>query len=92
MPKEVRDAMTFVPVDELSEVLYQALGKRVISPVPLGADGKASNVVPLRAPAGHEKRLNGVIKRRPMRKNQSSAKLEHRQTKKRFRVNDKRWP
>ena len=38
IPKEVRDTMTFVPVDELSEVLYHALGKRVISPVPLGGD------------------------------------------------------
>src|SRR5581483_10920059 len=48
IPKEVRDSMTFVPVDELSEVLHQALGKRVISPVPLGADhAKSNNVVPL---------------------------------------------
>jgi ATP-dependent Lon protease len=57
IPKEVRDTMTFVPVEELSEVLYQALGKRVISPVPLGRDGpERSNVVPMR-------RGNGVIKR-----------------------------
>jgi ATP-dependent Lon protease len=57
IPKEVRDTMTFVPVDELSEVLRHALGKRLISPVPLGVESaKASNVVPLR---GH----NGVLKR-----------------------------
>ncbi len=37
IPKEVRDTMTFVPVEELSEVLHHALGKRIISPVPLGA-------------------------------------------------------
>jgi ATP-dependent Lon protease len=50
VPKEVRDSMTFVPVEELSEVLYHALGKRVISPVPLGADGPArNNVVPMRS-------------------------------------------
>jgi ATP-dependent Lon protease len=56
IPKEVRDAITFVPVEELSEVLQTALGKRVISPVPLGAEtGKASNVVPMRR--------NGVVKR-----------------------------
>ena len=57
VPKEVRDTMTFVPVEELSEVLYHALGKRVISPVPLGAEGAVkSNVVPMR-------RRNGVAKR-----------------------------
>jgi ATP-dependent Lon protease len=52
VPKEVRDSMTFVPVEELSEVLYHALGKRVISPVPLGADGPSrNNVVPMRGRA-----------------------------------------
>ncbi len=40
--------MTFVPVEELSEVLYHALGKRVITPVDLGEGSRASNVVPLR--------------------------------------------
>ncbi|MBV8490535.1 MAG: endopeptidase La, partial [Candidatus Eremiobacteraeota bacterium] len=56
VPKEVRDTMTFVPVEELSEVLHHALGKRLISPVPLGsAESKASNVVPIRR--------NGVMKR-----------------------------
>jgi hypothetical protein len=52
-------------------VLYHALGKRVISPVPLGENGKASNVVPLRRPAtprvtrsGQVRRRNGVLKRR----------------------------
>ncbi|HTU80576.1 MAG TPA: endopeptidase La [Candidatus Acidoferrales bacterium] len=58
VPKEVRDTMTFVPVEELSEVLHHALGKRLISPVPLGDQAaKASNVVPMRR--------NGVMKRRP---------------------------
>jgi ATP-dependent Lon protease len=56
IPKEVRDSMSFVTVEELSEVLHHALGKRLITPVPLGAgDGKASNVVPMRR--------NGVLKR-----------------------------
>jgi ATP-dependent Lon protease len=56
IPKEVRDTMTFVSVEELSEVLHHALGKRLISPVPLGIDAhKASNVVPMRR--------NGVMKR-----------------------------
>jgi ATP-dependent Lon protease len=58
IPKEVRDTMSFVPVDELSEVLRHALGKRLISPVPLGVESaKANNVVPLRG------RHNGVLKR-----------------------------
>ncbi|MEO6836669.1 MAG: endopeptidase La [Candidatus Tumulicola sp.] len=56
IPKEVRDTMTFVPVEELSEVLRHALGKRLISPVPLGVEPpERSNVVPMRR--------NGVVKR-----------------------------
>ena len=56
IPKEIRDVMTFVPVEELSEVLFQALGKRVISPVPLGESARRpSNVVSMRR--------NGAIKR-----------------------------
>jgi ATP-dependent Lon protease len=56
IPKEVRDSMSFVTVEELSEVLHHALGKRLITPVPLGTDGaKVSNVVPMRR--------NGVLKR-----------------------------
>jgi hypothetical protein len=31
IPKEVRESMAFVSVDELSEVLYHALGKRLIT-------------------------------------------------------------
>src|SRR5271165_2163475 len=73
IPKEVRDSITFVPVDELSEVLYHALGKRVISPVPLGSDhAKTNNVVALRPStklrAGQAKRRNGAVKRRSFRK------------------------
>jgi ATP-dependent Lon protease len=49
VPKEVRDTMTFVPVEELSEVFEQALGKRVITPVLLGeSTQKAGVVVPMR--------------------------------------------
>jgi ATP-dependent Lon protease len=50
VPKEVRDTMAFVLVDELSEVFANALGKRVITPVLLGATEpkRASNVVALR--------------------------------------------
>jgi ATP-dependent Lon protease len=54
VPKEVRDTMEFVLVEELSEVFLQALGKRVITPVLLGNEPtprRASNVVALRQPA-----------------------------------------
>ena len=76
IPKEVRDSMSFVPVDELSEVLHHALGKRIITPVPLGAEhAKASNVVPMRpsttlrmTKVSQAKRRNGAVKRAPDRK------------------------
>jgi ATP-dependent Lon protease len=75
VPKEVRESMTFVPVDELSEVLHHALGKRLISPVPLGSDyERVSNVVPLRPSTalrtrqGQAKPRNGAVKRAPERK------------------------
>ncbi len=69
IPKEVRDTMTFAGVDELSEVFQHALGKRVISPVPLGIEnGKTDNVVPLRARSGAAKRRNGLVKRPGERK------------------------
>jgi ATP-dependent Lon protease len=53
VPKEVRDTMQFVFVDELSEVFAHALGKRIIAPVMLGsaAHNGASNVVALRPSA-----------------------------------------
>jgi ATP-dependent Lon protease len=60
IPKEVRESMTFTPVDELSEVLHHALGKRLITPVPLGSDRAPSNVVPMRR--------NGAVKRASERK------------------------
>ena len=54
VPKEVRDTMDFVLVEELSEVFLEALGKRVITPVLLGSEPaprRANNVVALRQPA-----------------------------------------
>ena len=56
VPKEVRDTMQFSFVDELSEVFSHALGKRVITPVQLGATEpvsakRVSNVVALRPSA-----------------------------------------
>ncbi len=53
VPKEVRDTMAFVFVDELSEVFAAALGKRIISPVLLGVPEpkRTNNVVALRPPA-----------------------------------------
>ena len=51
VPKEVRDTMEFVLVEELSEVFANALGKRLITPVLLGNEPtprRANNVVALR--------------------------------------------
>jgi ATP-dependent Lon protease len=65
VPKEVRDTMMFVGVEEISEVFLQAFGKRLITPVALGAiEIKKSNVVPIR---GAIKRHNGERKRAPAR-------------------------
>jgi ATP-dependent Lon protease len=66
VPKEVRDTMEFVLVEELSEVFLHALGKRVITPVLLGNEPqlrRASNVVALRQPTG--KRVRVERKRTP---------------------------
>jgi ATP-dependent Lon protease len=66
VPKEVRDTMEFVLVEELSEVFLHALGKRVITPVLLGNEPqprRASNVVALRQPA--VKRVRVERKRAP---------------------------
>ena len=45
--------MTFVPVDEISEVFEQAFGKRMITPALLGDDSAKSTdkVVPMRRSA-----------------------------------------
>jgi ATP-dependent Lon protease len=53
VPKEVRDTIEFHFVEELSEVLQHALGKRIITPVLLGPEEprRASNVVPMRPSA-----------------------------------------
>ncbi len=49
VPKEVRDTMSFVPVEEISEVFEQAFGKRIITPVMLGDEARKNGVVvPLR--------------------------------------------
>jgi ATP-dependent Lon protease len=75
IPKEVRDTMTFVPVEELSEVLHQALGKRVITPVELGDGSRLSNVVPLRQRTGQaQRRPNGAVKRPTERKGTRSRR------------------
>jgi ATP-dependent Lon protease len=58
VPKEVRDAMQFTFVDELSEVFENALGKRVITPVLLGATDAPSS----------PRRANNVVALRPSKK------------------------
>jgi ATP-dependent Lon protease len=60
VPKEVRDTMSFVGVEDISEVFAQAFGKRVVtsaSPVDTKKDGV---VVPMRRTT---KRINGERKR-----------------------------
>jgi ATP-dependent Lon protease len=60
VPKEVRDTMSFVGVEDISEVFAQAFGKRVVtsaSPVDAKKDGV---VVPMRRAI---KRINGERKR-----------------------------
>jgi ATP-dependent Lon protease len=52
VPKEVRDTMTFVPVEEISEVFEQAFGKRIVTPVTLGEpEPRSGKVVPIRRSA-----------------------------------------
>jgi ATP-dependent Lon protease len=64
VPKEVRDTMTFVPVEEISEVFEQAFGKRIITPVMLGNELERRDgvVVPMRRSA---KRGPGAERKRP---------------------------
>jgi len=65
VPKEVRDTMQFSFVEELSEVFAHALGKRLITPVLLGAEEptRRNNVVALRPRAGVKRARNGERKR-----------------------------
>ena len=61
IPKEIRDTMTFVPVEEISEVLQHALGKRLIAPVPLGDHHVNGKVVPIRR-SGVQKRRQASVR------------------------------
>jgi ATP-dependent Lon protease len=66
VPKEVRDAMQFFFVEELSEVFAHALGKRIITPVSLGVPDegrRGNNVVALR-PSAHKRGRTENRKRR----------------------------
>jgi ATP-dependent Lon protease len=66
VPKEVRDTITFVAVEELSEVFEQALGKAIITPVLLGNEPHKGDgvVVPMRRSA-HTKRASNGKRSRP---------------------------
>ena len=70
VPKEVRETMDFVLVDELSEVFQHALGHRIITPVYLGGEQvrRASNVVALRPSVARRVRVNGKRARQISRK------------------------
>jgi ATP-dependent Lon protease len=62
VPKEVRDTMQFVGIEDVSEVFAEAFGKRVVTATPSADAQKKSNVVvPMRRSS---KRINGERKRR----------------------------
>jgi ATP-dependent Lon protease len=68
VPKEVRDTMAFIPVEELSEVFEQALGKRVITPVLLGEDIPTDGVVVPMRRSSVRKRVGNGKRREPAHK------------------------
>ncbi len=68
VPKEVRDTMTFVAVDDISDVFEQAFGKRIVTPLFLGPGNKGENVVvPMRRSPANGKRPPVERKRTPAR-------------------------
>jgi ATP-dependent Lon protease len=73
VPKEVRDTMTFVGVEEISEVFEQAFGKRIVTPVQLGEEERKKNgvVVPMRRST---KRPAASGKRSPVRRSAISTR------------------
>ncbi|HMD03116.1 MAG TPA: endopeptidase La, partial [Candidatus Baltobacteraceae bacterium] len=72
VPKEVRDTMSFVAVDDISEVFEQAFGKRIVAtPRTASENGKNDgNVVPMRRTI---KPANGERKRAPARRAAAAA-------------------
>jgi ATP-dependent Lon protease len=66
VPKEVRDAIQFSFVEELSEVFMHALGKRIITPVLLGVpeEGRRGNNVVALRPSTHKRGRPEARKRR----------------------------
>ncbi len=64
VPVEVRETMTFVPVEEISQVFEQAFGKRIVTPVMLGDDPKTNGVVVPMRPRGAA-RKSAPVARRP---------------------------
>jgi len=74
VPKEVRDTMSFVGVEEISEVFEQAFGKRIVTPVMLGEEEprkKNGVVVPMRRST---KRPAAAGKRSPVRRSAISTR------------------
>jgi ATP-dependent Lon protease len=67
VPKEVRDTMSFVGVEDISEVFVQAFGKRIVTPAALAEPEKRHGVVvPMRRSM---KRVNGERERKRARLN-----------------------
>ena len=79
VPKEVRDTMTFVAVDDISDVFEQAFGKRIVTPLFLGPGSKGENVVvPMRRTnVTNGKRPAGERKRTPARARTAVATRKH---------------
>ena len=60
--------MTFVAVDDISDVFEQAFGKRIVTPLFLGPGNKGENVVvPMRRSPANGKRPPVERKRTPAR-------------------------
>jgi ATP-dependent Lon protease len=80
IPKEVRDTMTFVPVEELSQVFEQALGEPIIKPVLLDvSDGRRrGNVVPMRRSAAKRREPKSGSGVAPARRNGEVANSRKR--------------
>jgi predicted ATP-dependent protease len=80
IPKEVRDTMTFVPVEELSQVFEQALGEPIITPVLLDvSDGRRrGNVVPMRRSAAKRREPKTGSGAAPARRNGEVANSRKR--------------
>ncbi len=82
IPKEVRDAMTFESVEELSEVFAHALGEPIITPVLLDDETprRRNNVVPIRRTAEKQPPHKQPPQKAPARSRNGDAPRKPRPT------------